>query len=397
MKKNLFKILAILILLVSMTGCSILEKREAEKRKELLTANDEMPVLKEVFADYFPIGAAIPYNMLKSTQEVKVLAKHFNSITCENEMKPIKTQPSQNMFTFGESQKMTDFAIENDMRIVGHVLVWYQQFPLWIFKDGNKFLDPEAPESKELIETRLKAHIEKVVRYYEDQDHAIERWDVVNEAILETDEGGYRQCYWTDYLGPEFIATSFRYAHEADMMDGKKDLRLFYNDYNTYDPKKRQYIYEMLKGLIEDGVPIDGMGMQVHIGLEYPKVSDIAETIDLFASLGLDIEVTEIDVDIYDIIKEEQPFMTEALDISIGWRYADLFDMLKSKKDVLTGVTLWGFTDGWTWLNLKQFKPKVPAYPLPFDRVLNPKWAYWGMVDPSKLPPREEGILFQEQ
>ncbi len=388
--KKIIPICLVAFVLVTLTGCM----SEEEKRKELLTTNDEMPIIQEVYKDYFPIGAAVPYTIIQSTQDAKFFAKHFNSMTCENEMKPNSVQFSQNMFTFGNSQKMVDFAVENNMRTVGHCLVWHNMNPVWYFKDKNGFMDPNLESTRELVDQRLKNHIEKVVRYYEDQDHVIERWDVINEVIEETESDGWRKTYWTEYLGTDVVAKSFQYAHEADMMDGEKNLRLFYNDYNTYDPKKRQYIYDMLKGLIDDGVPIDGMGMQVHIGLKYPEVEEIAKTIDMFASLGLDIEITEIDVDIYDVVKESQPMLTEEIDIALGHRYADLFNMLKTKKDVITGVTLWGFYDGWSWLNLTQFKALTPAYPLPFDRVLNPKWAYWGIVDPSKLPPREEGLQF---
>lgn len=397
-KKNL-TILTILLVLIGFVSSSC-NKNQIDysqlSQEELLTISYDIPSIKDVYEDYFPIGAAIPEGRLKFTEENKTALKHFNSFTCENEMKPSYVQPSEGKFDFSKAQSLVDIAVENDIRMVGHVLVWYNQTPDWFFQDSNgKKLDPENKNHVNLVDKRLKDHITTVVRYYEDQNHVIERWDVVNEAILETEADGFRKCDWLTYLGPEYISKSFQYAHEADMIDGKKDIRLFYNDYQNYIPKKQEFIYELLEKMISKGVPIDGVGLQAHIGLQDPPVKDIENVIDRYAALGLEVEITELDINIYDKVMSSS-ILTPQINVSLGYRYKELFEMFKEKKDVLSGVTLWGFYDGATWLNMPEYAYYTPAHPLPFDPLLNPKWAYWAMVESSVLPDESEGIQLVE-
>ena len=199
---------------------------------EYLLANEEWPSIAEKYQSYFPIGAAIEADSLENEMELAVLTKNFNSITCENMMKPTFTQPTEGNFTFEKAESIVDFALENDMRIVGHNLVWYMQTEPWMFQDSNgKALDPSNSKDCALVEQRMKDHITTVIRHYEDAGHIIERWDVVNEAILQTESDGYRKCDWYQFLGKDYVTKAFQFAYEADMQDGTKDIRLFYNDY----------------------------------------------------------------------------------------------------------------------------------------------------------------------
>ncbi len=410
MKKVMIKIILVMAIIVCLCGCSQDVKEDellnttteegldysSYSSEELLTESDIWPSLCEVYEEYFPLGAAIPQSMLQYTLEMNTAKKNFNSYTCENEMKPTEIHPLEDVYDFTKAQGLVDLAIETNARMVGHVLVWYSQTPDWFFEDENgEFLDPENQEHVNIVDQRMKDHIYTVVKYYEDQGHVIERWDVVNEAILETDvnENGFRSCHWYTYLGEEYIDKAFQYAYEADMLDGEKNIRLFYNDYQNYNLDKREYIYNLLERLVEDGVPIDGVGLQCHIGLEDPSIEVLAETIDMYADLDLDVEITEIDVTIYDKLLAAAPEMTSEINVSVGYRYLELFEMLKEKADKLTGVTLWGFYDGSTWLNMAEYAAFTPGYPLPFDKLLNPKWAYWAMVAPEVLPDESEGIV----
>lgn len=407
-REGMIAILLLLTLVLSACGngleanvgeenSEIMEESVVIDPAEYLMANDDWPSIAEVYKDYFPIGVAIEPNSTEDETEVAVLTKHFNSITCENMMKPGFTQATEGNFTFENAQPIVDFALDNDMRIVGHNLVWYMQTEPWYFQDaeGNP-LDPENEEDCALVEARMKEHITTVVRYYEDAGHVIERWDVVNEAILETEEDGFRKCEWYSFLGKDYVSKAFAFAYEADMMDGTKDIRLFYNDYQNTNLDKQDLIVELLEELIANEVPIDGVGIQAHLGLASPSVEEVGNCIDRYAALGLDVEITELDINIYDQVLTPEFDLSPELNVTMGYRYKELMECFVARADKITGVTLWGYYDGHTWLSMPEYAYMTPAYPLPFDTEFNPKWAYWGMVDPSVMPDASEGLLVLE-
>ncbi|WAM31244.1 endo-1,4-beta-xylanase [Caldicellulosiruptor naganoensis] len=364
----------------------------------------EIPSLFEQYKNYFSIGVAIPYRVLTNPVEVQMVLKHFNSITAENEMKPDAIQKTEGNFTFNVADEYVNFAQQNGIGIRGHTLVWHQQTPDWFFKrsDGTA-LDPNKPEDKQLLRDRLKTHIQTLVGRYAGKIYA---WDVVNEAIDENQPDGYRRSEWYRILGPtpetggipEYIILAFQYARQAD-----PNAKLFYNDYNTENPKKRQFIYNLVKALHERGL-IDGVGLQGHINVESPTVKEIEDTIKLFSTIpGLEVQITELDISVYTSSSQSYNSLPQDIAIKQAQKFRDIFEMLKKYKGIVTNVTFWGLKDDYSWLS-----KNGPNWPLLFDSNYQAKYAYWAIVEPSVLPlainkayannaqPRIDGLMDKE-
>jgi len=256
--------------------------------------------------------------------------------------------------------------------------------PNWFFLDenGRPMVDETDPEkreaNKQLLLQRLETHVRTVVERYKDD---IKSWDVVNEVIEPGDPDGMRNSLWYQITGTDFIETAFRAAREA----GGPDIRLYINDYGTDDPKKRDLLYNLVKEMLERGVPIDGVGHQTHISVPWPPVEQIIESMKKFAELGLDNIVTELDMSLYawNDRRDYGDDIPEAVLQKQAERYRDLFTAFKENKDILSEVTFWGISDAHTWLS--SFPIVRTEAPLLFDKNFHAKPAFWGVVDPSKL------------
>ena len=233
--------------------------------------------------------------------------------------------------------------------------------------------------TKDVLLKRLKDHITTVVNRYKGKIYA---WDVVNEAIDDDSTKFLRNSLWYQICGADFIAKAFEYAHEAD-----PSAVLFYNDYNTERPEKRERVYRLLKQLVDAGVPINAVGIQAHWSLYEPDQKDLVATIKKFSSLGLKVQVTELDVSIYPWEKNrralrpgESDAYTPELEKKQTEKYAEIFKIFRQYKDVITGVTFWNISDKNTWLDNYPVTGRK-NYPLLFDQNLQPKKAYWKVVD----------------
>ncbi|HHU19282.1 MAG TPA: endo-1,4-beta-xylanase [Bacilli bacterium] len=325
-----------------------------------------MKTLKESFKDKFLVGAAVNAETIENDQEL--LKKHFNSITAENEMKPMHMQPEQGNFTFEVADKMLQFAEDNGMELRGHTLVWHNQMPKWFFEDENG-----NDVSRDELLRRMKAHIDAVVTRYKGRIHA---WDVVNEAVEDRGEQIYRQSKWIDIIGEDFIDYAFKYAHEAD-----PDALLFYNDYNESHPNKREKIYQLVKGLLDRGVPIHGVGLQAHWNLYDPSYENIEAAIKRYSELGLQLHVTEMDVSVFEFGDERTDVKEptkEMLHLQAE-RYERFFDLFTKYQEHLTSVTFWGISDAYTWLNDFPVKGRK-NWPFVLDEKGEPKPAYHRIV-----------------
>ena len=342
----------------------------------------DIPSVYQTLAAYFPIGAAIEPSQLDSSRHVELLKRHFNSIVAENVMKPGLIQPAEGQFNWADADKLVQFARANNMQMRGHTLVWHQQNPDWLFKDaGGNDLQP-GPATKALLLQRLEAHIRAVVGRYKDD---IDSWDVVNEVIDPAQADCMRRSAWYTLTGLDFIATAFRVAREV-----APDARLFINDYSTTDTRKRECIYNLVRDLKAQGVPIDGVGHQMHINVESPSAAVIEQTIQLFAGLGLDNQITELDMSVYTNSSDSYTTVPEEILLKQGYRYKAIFEVFKRQKDHISWVVFWGMADDHTWL--KTFPIDRLDLPLLFDEQQQAKYAYWGVVDPSRLP-----VLMQER
>src|SRR5215469_10121232 len=205
--------------------------------------------LKDYYEDYFPIGVAVsPYD-LKNPAEVSLILKQFNSLTPENAMKMGPIHPEENRYNWKDADAIVDFAQRHGLLVRGHNLCWHEQTPPWIFRDSNG-----GEVTKEVLLRRLKDHITTVVNRYKGRIYA---WDVVNEAIDDDSTKFLRNSLWYQICGEDFIAKAFEYAHAAD-----PNAVLFYNDYNTERPEKRERVYKLLKQLVDAKVPINAVGIQ---------------------------------------------------------------------------------------------------------------------------------------
>ncbi len=342
----------------------------------LLPIQTDIPSVKDALADAFPIGAAIPASQTADIH-ADLLKKHFSSITAENAMKWEAIEPQEGQFTWTDADTIAQFTRDNGMMLRGHTLVWHSQVPDWVFQDaGGNPLQPSA-ESKALVLQRLENHIRALAGRYKDDIYA---WDVVNEVIEPSEAGCMRQSPWYTLTGLDFIRTAFQIAREV-----APDAKLFINDYNTEQIQKRDCLYELVRDLRAEGVPIDGVGHQMHINIDNPALPALENMITKFIDLGVEQHITELDVSVYTNGTDRYTTVPQEVLIKQGYRYKEIFDLLRRYKSEITSVTLWGLSDDHTWL--KSFPITRLDLPLLFDEQLQAKYAYWGIIDPSKLPP----------
>ncbi|MFF3921226.1 endo-1,4-beta-xylanase [Paenibacillus lactis] len=342
----------------------------------------DIPSLHELFEEDFPIGAAIEPNQTNGPSS-ELLKKHVRWLVAENVMKPDAIQPSEGQFIWTHADRIVEFAKENNMQVRFHTLVWHTQVGEWFFQDaeGKPMVDETDPKrqeaNKKLLLQRLDTHVRTIVGRYKDE---ITSWDVVNEVIEPGDPDGMRASEWYKIAGTDYIATAFRAAREA----GGPEAKLYINDYGTDNPVKRDRLYQLVKDLLEQGVPIDGVGHQTHIDIYGPSVDSIIASMRKFAELGLDNLVTELDMSIYawnDRSDYGQDLPQEILNLQAD-RYGELFKAFRQNKDILSGVVFWGIADDHTWLH--DFPVARTNAPLLFDRQHQPKPAFWAVVKAAR-------------
>ncbi|GAB2789067.1 endo-1,4-beta-xylanase [Rhabdobacter roseus] len=330
--------------------------------------------LKDYYQSYFPVGAAVTPRTVEEGPEAELLRKQFNSLTAENVMKPQPIHPTEGTYNWEPADKIVAFAQANGMKMRGHTLCWHNQTPDWFFKDKDG-----KEVSKEVLLQRLKEHITTVVGRYKGKIYA---WDVVNEAVPDAPGNIYRESNWYKIIGEEYIARAFEYAHAAD-----PNALLFYNDYNTESTSKRDRIYTLLKGLLDKGVPVHGVGLQGHWSLTDPTAEALEESITKFASLGLQVHITELDMSVYP--KEHARRERRDTDVSTFTpeqeqqqidQYQRIFGVLRKHKDKITSVTFWNLSDRSSWLDNFPVRGRKD-YPLLFDQNYQPKKAYWKVVE----------------
>ena len=385
--------------------------------------NDFVP-LKELFRNDFLIGVAVNGRSI-SGDAGKMVIDNFNTLTCENEMKPQSIlyfpfqrpvgapqgqntqqvppaqggqqaapgqagQPRQGMgsfqqaplkldtinglvFNWTSADRIADFARQNKLPMRGHTFVWHSQTPAGFFTDekGNQL-------TKEQLYARLKNYMTVVMNRYND---VIFCWDVVNEAISDNPGEIYRtNSKWYQICGKDYIAEAFRIARSIN-----PKMKLIYNDYNLVDPAKLERAVTMLKELKDAGVPVDGVGLQGHWSKEV-TAEMLNTAINRLSALGLEIQVTELDVTTYSNyhgegsksqVQQTQPYSPE-VENRLAENYKTFFEVLHKNADKITSVTFWGLHDGVSWLNGFPIRGRSD-YPLLFDREMKPKKAYYSV------------------
>lgn len=330
----------------------------------------EEPSLKDAFGDKFLVGVAINeyQSSGRDTASVKIIKKHFNSIVAENCMKCANIHPEEDRYNFEQADQFVKFGQENNMAIIGHCLIWHSQLAPWFCVDqkGNNV-------SAEVLKQRMKDHITTIVTRYKGK---IKGWDVVNEAI--EDDGSYRKTKFYEILGEEYVPLAFQYAHEAD-----PDAELYYNDYGMHWPGRRDGIVKLIKSLKEKGLRVDAVGMQGHMGMDYPTVEEFEKSMLAFAETGVKVMITEWEMSALPTVHETanisdtvafskamNPY-PEALPDSVSavWnaRMKAFFNLFLKHADIVERVTAWGVSDGDSWKNNFPVRGRK-EYPLLFDR-----------------------------
>ncbi|MDR1406784.1 MAG: endo-1,4-beta-xylanase [Tannerella sp.] len=328
--------------------------------------------LKDAFKDRFHIGTALSVNQIagRDTLSERVAREHFSAIVPENCMKSMYLQPNEGAFFFDEADRFVAWGETHQMWITGHCLVWHSQAPLWLCVDENG-----SNVSPEILTERLKNHITTVVTRYKGR---IKGWDVVNEAIL--DDGSWRRSKFYEILGEEFIPLAFRFAHEAD-----PDVELYYNDYSMALEGKRNTVVQLVKTLQERGLRIDAVGMQGHIGMDYPAIEEFEKSLLAFAATGVKVMITELDLTVlpsppqntgaavesnFTFSQELDPYAGGLPDdVAAAWnnRMTDFFRLFLRHQDKISRVTLWGVCDDDSWRNDWPVRGRTD-YALLFDR-----------------------------
>jgi endo-1,4-beta-xylanase len=341
------------------------------------TENDQGLKLKDVYS--IPIGAAVAageYGWDSFDTYGDALMGEFDSLVAENCMKAGVIQYSEGNFSWTAPDRLVGYAAEHGMQVRGHALVWHTQAAGWMFTDTGT-----AAEKKEFSRSRMQTHITTVVNRYEDDIYC---WDVVNEAI--SDSGGYRtdSPWYLAYGDASYIQNAFDYAYAAD-----PDCKLYYNDYNVCVPSKRSDIVSMIEDLDLIGSHhLTGIGIQAHWNLNWPSIAEIQTTIDTFHDMGLEVQITELDIDCYNGSTSLTVNPYSNYEEALATRYGEIFDCLRqnAEEGKITAITLWGVADDHTWLDHMiggEYISSVTRknYPLLFDADHNKKQAYFEVWD----------------
>lgn len=299
----------------------------------------------------FRIGAALNARSLRSDPSYwKTARNEFNAITPENALKMGPLRPSRKTYDFTDADAIVDFGRAHDMYVRGHTLVWHNQKPDW-FQAWD--------HTDEQIETFLRDHVHTVAGRYRAK---IDAWDVVNEAVA--DDGSLRETVWADAMDEEYLDKAFHWAREVT------DADLYYNDYGADAINgKSDAIYDLLSDLLDRGVPIDGVGLQCHALGEWPDPDSVAENVRRFRDLGLDVQITEMDV----------AFPADERPENASEQQAEYYRAITEAclEAGCGALVQWGVNDATSWLRgFKDFPERFTGDPLLFDDGCDPKPAY---------------------
>lgn len=344
--------------------------------------------MKDAIKDAYFIGTALntPQILEEDSLAIDVVNKHFNSVVAENCMKSEVLQPEEGKFDFSLADKFVELGEKNNMFIIGHTLIWHSQAPAWFFTDeqGNDV-------SREVMIERMRTHISTVVGRYKGR---VNGWDVVNETIME--DGTFRDSKLVQIIGEDFVKLAFQFAHEAD-----PEAELYYNDYSMSIPEKRDGVIRMVKNIQKEGIQIDGIGLQAHSSITVPDMNEFEKSIEDFASLGVKVMVTELDISVlpmpdlnvgadvaksYEFKPELNPYVNalpDSLEVKLHDRYVEFFTLFNKHQDKISRVTFWGVHDGQTWRNYWPVAGRTD-YPLLFDRDCKEKSAVHAIINLKK-------------
>lgn len=332
--------------------------------------------IKGVFEKYGMItGTCIHPGLMSQTKYTEHILENYNSVTMENDMKPDYILNKNKSIEAGDlvvefsqnTLNMLEWAKNNGLGVRGHTIIWHSQTPQWIFHEDFDTSKPKV--DRETMLKRMESYIKQVFEKLDELGYMdiIYAYDVVNEAIMEN--GTLRDSDWRRIIGDDYIWYAFYYADKY----APESCKLFYNDYN--EQFKTQHVVKLAQSLVtEDGrYLIDGIGCQGHL---YTKdsIDDYMNTLEAFSALGLDVQITELDVSLGTWTNILLP-TKDNLKEQGRWYYELINRILESNeagKTRVSGITFWGISDSNSW--------RSDRSPLLFDRMFKPKYAYFGVV-----------------
>jgi endo-1,4-beta-xylanase len=354
-----------------MAGCSNVKKT---------TDSSGIPSLKEVFKTDFAIGTALNTAQIleKEPNAAVLVPQQFNAITPENIMKAEEIHPEWNRYNFDLADKIVAYGKKHNMQVNAHTLIWHSQLPAFVRNMKNV----------DSVRRFFNDHITTVASRYAGKVYS---WDVVNEALEE--DGTLRKSIFLEKLGEDYIVEAFRQAQKAD-----PNAKLYYNDYNIEQPKKRAGAIALIKKVQAAGVRIDGVGIQGHWRAYDVPLQDIEQSIQEFSALGIEVMFTELDLGVLanpwdgntaDVNKTAEynakmnPYaagLPDSMQVKLTKGYEDLFRLFLKHNDKISRVTFWGVNDGQSWLNDWPIRGRS-NYPLLFDRQFKPKPAFYKIIE----------------
>jgi len=349
--------------------------------------------LKDAYSDAFLIGTAVNRFILsgRDTLSYNILLKDFNAMSPENDMKPEVLHPTPDTWNFTAADQYVAFGKEHGMWLLGHTLCWHNQTPdfFWTRKDGK-------PMSKDEIFASIEDYIKVVCTHFAGK---VDAWDVINEIVSE--QGGYRDLGWVHALGgdqdlvDEFVKHVFRCAEKY-----APDTQLYYNDFNAWRPEKVAGICRIVKMLQAEGIRIDGVGIQAHWGLDFPKNQYIEDAIDAYSALGMRVNITEFDMDVLPFTRAVQVFgwqgmkdpmyqleeyeefldpykdgIPAEIEAAHAARFKEIMEIFYKHRSQIDRVTFWGINDRMSWKNGYPV-PNRTNYSLLWQRDFTPHAAY---------------------
>lgn len=361
-RKTGLSILGIVFLILTITGLYIFTPRHYQ-RKYLQKSSEWIGLAFRKYADslHFYIGAIPPVTSISDP----LFSDNFNSVTPENLLKmgPLLKDLRIGEYDFSHADTLVNLALEKNIRVRGHTLVWGKQSDMFKSPDLKAWLEnyPEQERSS-ILQKTVENHITIVLNHFRGR---IKIWDVVNEPMSIFHPGELENNVFLKYLGDEYIARSFILAHSVD-----PDLKLFLNEnLISYTDRTAEAFLELVKNLKDNHVPIHGVGLQCHIGSRRDtSVTDLRTFIEKFTDLGLEVEITEMDARLRLFNGSEDPYEAQ------GKYYGRILNVCLSNP-LCKGLTFWGFSDSRSWQDA-MFFPK-PNEPYLFDGDLNPKPAFY--------------------
>ena len=337
-----------------------------------------IPSIYKSLSQYFPVGAEVDTSDLSGPHS-QLLTMHFNSLVSGNDMKWSSVENTKGTFDFTNADAEVGLAECKNMLVRGHNLVWAsgEQTPSYAFGDGTNSATNQA-----VVTSNIQEHIQNEVQHFGNKVYV---WDVVNEPLDPTQPDCLQHGPFYQVLGKSYIDIALQAARQY----APQGTKLFINDFSTADPNRLACLVQVVNDLRSRGIPIDGVGHEMHNNINYPPTSGMVNAINTMAAnfAGLDQQVTELDMSVYnagDTTSNYGNNIPPSVLAEQGWLYKQYFDAFRQLSGKLSEVTFWGMADDDTWLD--GFPVARTDYPLPFDMGLQAKPAYWGIVDPTKLP-----------